>query len=634
MTTGVLLIRPHDQANALEQTLSSEGYQVFRHAVIETQQITLSDEVLAQLADTYDGIVVVSPTAVGFLDQQLSGHKLTWPKGRYYCVGSGTAERLVAATHQAVTYPAPEHTGESLLALDELGKLDHQHWLFVTGKDGRTLIADTLRQRGASVETLEVYQRSPLHPNISTKLPEWQQQVDIAVVTSVQQLDLFFADLIDDGLQWARSINWVVSSQRLHDALTQQGVKTTHVHKAQNATTNALVTTIQDLQTKETKTVTSQSSDRTEHSAKPTEPAPRSRFYLLFSLILLVCVVILAGGNYWVWTQQQSYRAQTNAQLQTLNERIESSARAQERLEGDLFRGLQSSLDERMSRLQQEREREANQRREEQAEERQAMHDEFSQQRNELERLQEDLDSSGMRMSQDLYLVEARDLVMAAGRTLWLDMDRPTAIRLLQRADELLRDADERSLIPLRQQLQADIDLLDNIEEPNLEELAIRLSSMRRQIHDLPFNQQQSQLDQPAETNNDISGDFSEWRNNLAKAWDSFTDDFIRVQRTDELPAMQLGHEQRSLLVSQLQLQLQLAQQALMQRQTVNYREALRQTADWIERYFDIESQRVQELATELRQLSEHDLEPDYPTRLLSEAMLKDAVDDRLEGAN
>lgn len=644
MSTGILLIRPHDQANALEQRLSSAGYQVFRHALIETQACTLSEEQASQLSNPYDAVVVISPAAVGFFDQQLKALEQSWPKARYYTVGSGTAERLIEAAGQAVTYPSPDHTGEALLALSELADIKQQHWLVITGKEGRELIPDTLRERGAQVTQLDVYQRRPLHPDISPQLPQWQAHVNMAIVTSVQQLELFFADLIDDSLEWARSLQWVVSSERLHDALQQQGVAKAQITIAANATTTAIYQAVDtfatELQTGAKSNIPSANTDSfdkesqtvTQQPAKAEYSSRTNRFAIAFSFLLLICVLILGAGNYWVWAQQQDYRSQTQAQIQELNERIENSTRAQEQLEGDLFRGLQSRLDERLSGLQQERQREAAAIREANAEERQALRDEFSQQRNELAQLQRELDTSALRMSQELHLVEARDLVIAAGRSLWLDLDKDTAIELLQRAESLLQQADQRQLIPIRQQLQADIDLLKDIEEPNLEDLAIRLSAMRRQLRDLPFTQTGPIHQQDSADSHEVSASFSDWRANLASAWDSFTDDFIRVQRAETMPEMSLSAEQRSLLLSQLELQLQLAQQALMQRQTVNYREALRQAEEWILAHFDSQSSAVERFAQELSRLSQQNLEPDYPTRLLSEAMLKDAVEEQLEG--
>ncbi|MCC5879911.1 MAG: uroporphyrinogen-III synthase [Idiomarina sp.] len=663
MRTGVLLIRPHDQANHLEQALAEQGMRVFRQAVIETQSVTLSDNDWQRLAQTFDGVVVVSPAAATYFDEQLKAKQQSWPAAAYYCVGSGTAERLVPLCGQAATYPAPQHTAEALLQLHPLQQLDNQRWLLITGGGGRPLIADTLRERGAELDILEVYQRQPLHPDLHGPLSDWTEQVQVIVVTSEQQITLFFEGLKDipGATQWLEQCDWVVSSERLQSILAGHDIAKSNIHIAQNATHEALLHTIKQLEPSQSAATQAETStkqpgasneqdksaaipERSTPDEQPSTPpqaekktmtssSKRSPFTTFLTFILLLCVLILGAGGYWVWAQQEDFRQQTNAQFAELNQRIEQSNRSQQALEGNVMESLESQLNQRLSQLQEERSRQARQDREAADEERQAMREAFEQQTADLERLKSEVDTANLRVSEDLYLVEARDLVLAAGRKLWLDYDRRSAIQLLERAERLLADANRSHLLPIRQQLRNDIELLEGTEDQDLDALAMRISTQRRQIRNLPLLEQEYGVDgEPVDE--EISSDFSEWRANLSKAWASFTDDFIRIQRTDELPALQIGQEQRSLLISQLELQLQLAQQALMQRQTVSYRESLLQSAEWIDAYFDTDNQAVQRTLQELEALSEYDLDPSYPTRLLSEAMLRDAVDELLQGAN
>ena len=662
MQTGVLIIRPHDQSNPLEQALAEEGMRVFRQAVIETHSVELDDADWQRLEQPFDGVIVVSPTAAACFEEQRKHKQKAWPEAAYYCVGSGTAERLVPLAAQAATYPAPQHTAEALLRLSELQDLSGQYWLLITGREGRPLLAETLIARGAQLEVLEVYQRTPLDLDLRTPLNDWSEQVEVIVVTSHQQLTLFTQALKDiPGTQdWLGSCTWVVSSERLKAALNEQSVASKQIVVAENATHAALFKTIKNTvdQTQHgddsptapqtTEPVSSQAPGASDQPAEVT-PAPpsspktekkimtksrkRSPLTTFLVFILLLCVLTLGAGGYWVWAQQEDYRHQTNAQLAELNERVEQANRAQEGLQGRISEDLQSQLNQRLDQLQEERAARAREDREAAAQDRQAMREEFEQQTSELERLKTEVDTANLRVSEDLYLIEARDLVMAAGRKLWLDYDRRSAIQLLERAERLLADADRNHLLPIRQQLRNDMELLEGIEDQDLDALAMRVSAQRRQIRNLPMLEQQYGPDgEPVDA--DISSDFSDWRDNLAKAWASFTNDFIRIQRTDELPALQIGEEQRALLVSQLELQLQLAQQALMQRQTINFRESVQQAIEWIESYFDTDSQSVRRTLEELNALSEYELDPSYPTRLLSEAMLRDAVDELLEGAD
>lgn len=655
MRPGVLLVRPHDQANPLEQALAEQGFSVFRQAVIETQRLDIGKEQWQQLKPQYDGIVVVSPAAAQYFNEHLADQQKPWPQGPYYCVGSGTAERLVPLSGQAATYPAPAHTADALMELPLLQRVENQQWLLITGSEGRPFIADTLRQRGARLHVFEAYERKPLRPDLHGPFSEWSEHVQIIVVTSQQQIALFHDALqsIPGAQAWLHECTWVVSSDRLKNSLAEYNIDSDHIVVAVNATRPALLKAVGKASQRAAnpkESVAPAPSDKSkekpmqqdtpETKQEHTKPADKRKstartgrsLTAFLTVILLLCVITLAAGGYWVWAQQEEYRQQTSAQIAELSERIAAADRAQEQFYGEASEQLNEQLNERFSQLQRQREQEAAELREASAQERRAMREEFEQQTNELERLKSDIDMANLRVSEDLYLIEARDLVLAAGRKLWLDFDRRTAVQLLQRAERLLADAEHSHLIPIRQQLHNDIEMLEGIEELDLESLAMRVSALRRQIRQLPSEPQSFGRDR-ASDDTAISSDFSEWRANLAKAWANFTDDFIKVQRSEELPPLQIGQEQRALLASQLELQLQIAQQALMQRQTINYQEALQQAAEWIDAYYDGDQQLVKRTLEELEKLAAHDLDPSYPTRLLSEAMLRDAVDELLEGA-
>ncbi|MGX5914919.1 uroporphyrinogen-III C-methyltransferase [Aliidiomarina sp. Khilg15.8] len=647
MTAGVLLIRQHDQANAIEQALAQREQPVFRQPVIESQSLALSDEQLAQASQPYDGIVVVSPAAARFFDEQLRAADKAWPVGSYYCVGAGTAETLVPLCHQAVTYPAPQHTGEALLALPALQDVDQQRWLFVTGAEGRPLIADTLRKRGADLTQLEVYQRQPLDLDLTTDGAQWAEQVGIIVVTSQEQLKLFWQALPDNLSAWARGCQWVVSSPRLQSACEQFDIPGDRIIVAQNASTDALLRVIPreseiPMSKPENKTASPSEPEQTAATKaganKKITPAPKrakgggGRWLSgLIIFLLVISVAILAAGGYWVWQQQQVIQQQTNTQLEELSQRITESTRAYEELEQSVFADMEAQMNRRFDRLRDERTQEARQAREESRRERAAMQNDMNEYRQQLEEVRNQLDTSNLRLSQDMYVVEARDLVVAAGRRLWFDFDKASAIQLLQRAAEVLDRTQQSHLIPIRQQLANDIELLQGIDDIDVEGLALQLSALRTQVRDLPMDRQRLSADTTSEeAEGDVSSSFADWRSNLAKAWQSFTDDFVRVQRTEELPQMQLGAEQRYLLRTQIDLQLQIAQQAMLQHQQINFEQALEQAIEWIEAYYDTDTTATQQSLSQLRNLSEQTLEPDFPTRLLSEAMLNDAVDELL----
>ncbi|RAJ96422.1 uncharacterized protein HemX [Aliidiomarina maris] len=664
MQPGVLIVRAPEHADALAKAvrkgLHGRQCHITTQSMVDTQALALPEGASVDWQATYHGIVVVSPAAVSYFDAHIQQHQQDWPQTNYYCVGAGTAEAMVPLSGQPATYPAPLHTAEALLELSALKNIEAQRWMVITGREGRTLIADTLRSRGAQVEVLEVYERVVREIDLRGPFSSWSEQVNIVVFTSQQHIELFTTAIerLDGGSDWLQTITWLVSSQRLQDCLLHYGIRKQQIVLATNASTPALTRSLLELINRShAPALTKQTvnTDKSHDDSQPTTksdtpvaveqdtpqkaahsdaiPTPkRSAFGLFISIVLLLCVVTLGVGGYYAWAQQEAFRQQTQAELSELNQRIADADRAQQSIRSDVVDRMDEQLQRRFNELQQQRQQEAQALREQAAAEREQMREEFEQHNAELTALKQQVDSANLRVSEDLFLVEARDLVLAAGRKLWLDHDRKTAIQLLERAENLLAAAEQNRLLPIRQQLRDDIELIASIEEQDIESLSMRVSTQRRQIRQLPFVNQTIGFDEGDDQA--TSSEFSEWRANLAKAWANFTDDFVRIQRTDELPSMKIGQEQRALLVSQIELQLQIAQQALMQRQTINYREALEQAAEWIESYFDTERQAVQRSLAELRELSGYDLDPAYPTRLLSEAMLRDVVEEMLEGDN
>ncbi|MEM7054575.1 MAG: uroporphyrinogen-III synthase [Pseudomonadota bacterium] len=63
-----------------------------------------------------------------------------------------------------VTVPPAPGSSEAILSLTELQQVAGQTIVLVAAADGRSLLTETLRARGASVRSLELYRREPLPP--------------------------------------------------------------------------------------------------------------------------------------------------------------------------------------------------------------------------------------------------------------------------------------------------------------------------------------------------------------------------------------------------------------------------------------------------------------------------------------
>ena len=159
---GVLVTRPRAQAAELVAAIQENGGNAIEFPVIEivpraASQIAREAAALGEV----DIAVFVSRNAVA---HGLSHVKTTMTA----TTGPSTAAAIEAAGRVVDISPKNGYDSESLLAAMALQDVAGKRIVIVRGGDGRELLADTLRERGATVNYLSVYER--IRPDIDPKL--------------------------------------------------------------------------------------------------------------------------------------------------------------------------------------------------------------------------------------------------------------------------------------------------------------------------------------------------------------------------------------------------------------------------------------------------------------------------------
>lgn len=156
----VLNPRPERQAPALTAALTEAGAAVFELPLLEIVELELPALERQHLLDLdrYDATVFVSANAARLGLAAVADY---WPQWPYalpaYAVGPATKALLDDAGLHAV---APEREdSEGLLALPGLTSVAGQRLLLFRGDEGRELLPETLRARGAEVDVLALYTR-------------------------------------------------------------------------------------------------------------------------------------------------------------------------------------------------------------------------------------------------------------------------------------------------------------------------------------------------------------------------------------------------------------------------------------------------------------------------------------------
>ncbi|MCH8500636.1 MAG: uroporphyrinogen-III synthase [Aliidiomarina sp.] len=654
MRPGVLLIRPDQHADPLELGIRDHGFPVFRHAVVAIESVNLAAEQLQAISTkNWDGIVVISPNAAREFNRQLEQAQLEWPQAKHYLtVGPGTAEVLSPFCQQPVTWPAQAFNSEALLEFPELASLAGENWLIITGENGRELLPDSLKKRGATVEVCACYRRQPTTTDVVANEPEWQQQVAVVLVSSLEQAQLFHGALSAEGKDWVNQTHWIAPSGRILDGIAELGVAPDCLHAAPSAMPSALIKTLLSLpleswqsKTKETTrenavnaphSSTSAPQQETSEQVKSKDKRGGGRFFSgLLMVLVIASLAVLATGGWWVWQQQQALNAATNAEIASVTQRLEqaeqvttSSAPAVDTatIEAEVER-LRAVVDDRLASERAARERGLERLAAAQEDAAASLQQGQSQMARQLTRMSEQLRTSEARQGSHWHLLEAYDLVGAAMHRLNFEYQRDMAIQLLAQAEELLSTANADAYQLVIRQLRNDQEMLAELPEVDTQSIVLRLHRLQRSVRDLPL--QHTLIDEEATDSTDRS-DISNWRRNLAAAWQSFTTDLVKVQRHDGLP-MRLDSDQRALLFGRMELQLQIAQQAALNHHQDYYQATLRELLGYIDDYFIAEQRSVEQVRAEIESLLAMNVEPDYPSRLLSHAMLRDLVDELRE---
>jgi len=220
------------------------------------------------------------------------------------------------------------------------------------------------------------------------------------------------------------------------------------------------------------------------------------------------------------------------------------------------------------------------------------------------------------RQPSDWLLHEAEYLIRIAARSLWLERDTSAAIGLLKDADTRLTELNDPAFLPVREVIHQDIKSLELMPKLKTDEIVLALMAMNKQVAILPLALQDLDKEDNKDTDFELSNDINDWQTNLAKTWQKFLNDFIRVrQRVGSVEAL-ISPKQQAHLKQNLSLKIQLALWAASERKSDIYQKSLTDVHQWLNDYFDMEHNYNQRFIKALVTLQEHKVNYSYPSEL------------------
>ncbi|TBW58205.1 uroporphyrinogen-III synthase [Marinobacter halodurans] len=221
----ILICRPQPEADRLAGRLQDEGAQTYCLPLLERRPLPETPErrTRFQELDLYQHVIAVSPGAARLFLEQAEDWWPQWPVGlHWYGVGSGTAD-VLAQAGLVVTIPPDGFTSEHLLALETLRRPSGERVLIAKGRGGRELLGQTLAERGARVDNLELYERvCPDHDPDTVRAALKDFDPDAVIVLSGETLNNLIA-LGENTDQALKSRTLLVPVDRVAQTAREQG---------------------------------------------------------------------------------------------------------------------------------------------------------------------------------------------------------------------------------------------------------------------------------------------------------------------------------------------------------------------------------------------------------------------------
>jgi uroporphyrinogen-III synthase len=247
----ILNTRPIHQQGELTQMLQRDGARVLSFPAIDIHPVEIgaAERQLAQEVCDYDILLFVSRNAVEgafrFIDPERLHNSM-----RLGVIGGATRVALQAAlagSHldaEASLVAGEPYNSEALLQAPALLQVAGKRVLILRGQQGRNLLGDELRRRGACVDYAEVYRRSlPVDgPEIFNRLVA-SALPTLVLLTSAEGMHNLL-ELVDrQAALTLRKTPWLLISERMRESALKLGHNAT-ILIAQSASDRGIRQTI------------------------------------------------------------------------------------------------------------------------------------------------------------------------------------------------------------------------------------------------------------------------------------------------------------------------------------------------------------------------------------------------------
>ncbi|KZN12288.1 uroporphyrinogen-III C-methyltransferase [Marinomonas sp. TW1] len=249
-------------------------------------------------------------------------------------------------------------------------------------------------------------------------------------------------------------------------------------------------------------------------------------------------------------------------------------------------------------------------------------------QSNKIQSLEAKLQRLNNTTKEDWKLAEAEYLIRLANQRLLLEADAKGAISLLSNADDILKEQQDPITFDTRKALAKDIQALSATSQFDLEGKYLQLTALHDSIITLPQREPSKEWQTSQQnTDSEDSTTTSRIESELQSFWQSLRSLVVINYQHKPIKALLPPAEYQELTTG-LQLQLDVAQVALMKGEAIIYQQALSRVATAITEHFDTQSKLVTSFLASLTELQQIDPSPTLPLPRSSLLAMKNLMKD------
>ncbi len=224
---NVLVTRPVHQAEALCDLIEQQGWQAIRFPTLDIVGFT-NDKIQQQFRTLgkYDWLFFISSNAVNFALTANNGKIDDFKACSIAVVGKATEKALLSAGLTVDLMPENNFNTEGLLATQAMQHIKRKHCLIIRGLGGREALANSLSQRGAIVDYMEVYKRvTPIVDSCHVHDMLRQQTLDVITITSGDALKNLIIMIGAELKNQLLAVPLIVISNRIKQLAEKSGFK-------------------------------------------------------------------------------------------------------------------------------------------------------------------------------------------------------------------------------------------------------------------------------------------------------------------------------------------------------------------------------------------------------------------------